>query len=116
MELGLKGKKAVITGARRGIGRSIAQLLADEGADLAISARGAEGLEAAAKDFESRGAKVFQRAFDVGDGDALKSFIEDSRRAWFDYSSGALLAVFPEGTYWLRVRFGVQCAGPLNRT
>ena len=44
--------------------------------------------------------------------DRLKSFIEDYRRAWFDYSSGELLAVFPEGTYWLRVRFGVQCAGP----
>ena len=78
MDLGLKGKKAIVTGASRGIGRSIAQLLADEGVDLAISARGAEGLEASAKDLESRGVKVFQRAFDVADGDALKGFIEDA--------------------------------------
>jgi len=78
MDLGLKGKKAIVTGASRGIGRSIAELLADEGVDLAISARGAEGLEAAAKDLESRGVKVFQRAFDVGDGEALKSFVADA--------------------------------------
>ena len=49
MDLGLKGKKAIVTGASRGIGLSIAEALADEGVDLAICARGAEGLEASAK-------------------------------------------------------------------
>ncbi|MFL3654210.1 MAG: SDR family NAD(P)-dependent oxidoreductase, partial [Halioglobus sp.] len=39
MDLGLSGKKAVITGSTRGIGRAIANLLADEGVDLAICAR-----------------------------------------------------------------------------
>src|SRR6266550_1643459 len=42
MDLGLKGKKAIVTGATRGIGRAIAETLADEGADVAIFARGQE--------------------------------------------------------------------------
>ena len=39
MDLGLAGKKAIITGGTKGIGRAIADLLADEGADVGICAR-----------------------------------------------------------------------------
>lgn len=78
MDLGLAGKKALVTGATRGIGRAIAETLAAEGVDLAICARTAEAVDAAKKDLESRGVKVFAKAVDVGDGDALKSFITDS--------------------------------------
>jgi len=39
MDLGLKGKKAIVTGGTRGIGRAIADLLADEGCNLALCAR-----------------------------------------------------------------------------
>jgi NAD(P)-dependent dehydrogenase (short-subunit alcohol dehydrogenase family) len=75
MELGLTGSKAIVTGASRGIGRAIAQALASEGCDLGICARGAEGLEAARKDLEERGARVFSRAVDVSDANALRAFI-----------------------------------------
>ena len=77
-DLQLKGKKAIVTGASRGIGRAIAETLADEGADVAICARNVEGLVAATKDLEGRGARTFSRALDVADSEALASFINDA--------------------------------------
>ena len=43
MHISFKGKKVVVSGGSRGIGRSIALAFAAEGADVAICARGAEG-------------------------------------------------------------------------
>jgi NAD(P)-dependent dehydrogenase (short-subunit alcohol dehydrogenase family) len=78
MDLGLEGKKALVTGASRGLGRAIAETLASEGVDLAICGRTADSLEEAAKSLESKGVKVYSKIVDVGDGDALKGFISDS--------------------------------------
>jgi NAD(P)-dependent dehydrogenase (short-subunit alcohol dehydrogenase family) len=78
MDLGLTGKKVLITAASRGIGLAVAQTFADNGCDVAICARGDAGLESARKDLESRGARVFTRALDVSAADALKSFVEDA--------------------------------------
>lgn len=81
MDLGLKGRRAVITGASRGIGRHIAATLAAEGVDLAICARGEPGVDAAKKELERAGVRVFAKAVDVGDGAALRGFIEESAQA-----------------------------------
>jgi hypothetical protein len=49
MDLGLKGKRALVTGASQGIGLACAEALAQEGCDLELVARGREGLEQAKK-------------------------------------------------------------------
>jgi 3-oxoacyl-[acyl-carrier protein] reductase len=80
MDLGLAGKKAIVSGASRGIGRAIAQVLADEGASLAICARGAEQLDTAAAEL-SASTKVFHQPLDVSDHDALRAFVDASAEA-----------------------------------
>jgi 3-oxoacyl-[acyl-carrier protein] reductase len=54
MDLGLKGKCALITGASKGLGRAIAEELAKEGAHVSICARGKEELEQAAQALRGR--------------------------------------------------------------
>jgi 3-oxoacyl-[acyl-carrier protein] reductase len=80
MDLGLAGKKAIVSGASRGIGRAIAQVLADEGVSLAICARGQEKLDAAAAELSAT-TKVFSQALDVSDHDALRAFVDASAEA-----------------------------------
>jgi 3-oxoacyl-[acyl-carrier protein] reductase len=53
MDLGLTGSKAIVTGGSKGIGRATARILAEEGCDLAITARDEERLEQAAKEIAS---------------------------------------------------------------
>ena len=74
MDLQLAGKKALVTGGSRGIGRAITERLLDEGATVSISARGAEGLEAAVADLSARGT-VYGESVDVADGDALTAWV-----------------------------------------
>ncbi|MDJ0785370.1 MAG: SDR family oxidoreductase [Myxococcota bacterium] len=75
MDLGLDGKRVLVTAASRGIGLATAQVFADHGCDVAICARGEAALTEAAKDLESRGARVFSQSVDVADADALKTFV-----------------------------------------
>jgi len=63
----LKGKKALITGASRGIGHAIATLFAKEGADLALTARDGALLEPLAKELRALGRRVHCMEWDVAD-------------------------------------------------
>ena len=75
MDLQLKGKTAVVTGATRGIGRAIAECFADEGANVAICARNADQVAETARALEAKGVKAFGQVVDIADGPALKAFI-----------------------------------------
>ena len=81
--LPLENQVAVITGASRGIGRSIASRLAADGADLVLSARGVEGVETAAREIEEEfpGRKVLAVASDVSSWDSVKEMLEHTTEA-----------------------------------
>jgi len=65
MDLGLKEKKVLVTGASRGIGRAVALEFAAEGADVAICARGKEALDETVAALRSRGGDAIGIAADV---------------------------------------------------
>jgi 3-oxoacyl-[acyl-carrier protein] reductase len=77
MDLGLAGKRALITGATKGIGRAIAETLLAEGASVAICARTPEDVEAAVKELSGKG-KAVGSAVDAADPESLKAWIASS--------------------------------------
>ena len=81
MDLALKGLKAVVTGGTKGIGRSIAQTLAAEGAHVAICARNADEVANAVAELSASGVTVFGRAVDVADGPGLAAWVKDAAAA-----------------------------------
>jgi len=76
MDLGLAGKRALVTGSTKGIGRRIAETLLAEGASVAICARDAAGVAQAVSEL-SVGAegRVWGAAVDAGDPESLRGFV-----------------------------------------
>lgn len=81
MDLGLKGKRVVVTGGSRGIGFAIADACAAEGAAVSVCARGADGVAAAVERLKAHGGVVHGLACDVGDPAALAGYVDAAAAA-----------------------------------
>ena len=78
MDLNLKGRRALVTGGSRGIGRAIVETLAREGADIALCARGEAGVQEALQAARACGVRATGRALDVRDAAAMSNWFADA--------------------------------------
>jgi len=83
MDLGLKGKRVILTGGSRGIGRAALEMFADEGCDIAFFSRNGDQVAETVESLSRRGGKVFGEAFDMEAG-------ADAYGAWLEKAAGEL--------------------------
>ncbi|MGQ0536962.1 MAG: SDR family NAD(P)-dependent oxidoreductase [Methanobacteriota archaeon] len=74
----LEGKGALVTGAGRGIGQAVALTLADAGAEVALSARSTEELEAVATEIRASGGTAHVVPADLSDATAPAKLVEEA--------------------------------------
>jgi 3-oxoacyl-[acyl-carrier protein] reductase len=82
MEINLQGKRVIVTGGSRGIGRAIALAFGAEGARVAICARTRGALEAVAAGLESQAQEVIALPVDVSSDTQVKDFVAQVAEAW----------------------------------
>ncbi|WP_397534660.1 SDR family NAD(P)-dependent oxidoreductase [Roseateles sp.] len=82
MDLELKGRRALVTGGSRGIGRAIVEALAAEGVNVALCARGEAGVNEAVAAARAHGVQAYGQALDVRDSAAME--------AWFSAATQQL--------------------------
>ncbi len=78
MDLGLKGLKAVLAGASKGIGRATAETLAAEGCDVAICARGSEAVDATVAALRAKGVNAVGAVVDMTDSEAYRAWVAEA--------------------------------------
>jgi 3-oxoacyl-[acyl-carrier protein] reductase len=79
MDLGLKGRVALVAASSQGLGKAVALALACEGAKLALCARRADAIEAAAEEIrKTAGVEVLARAADVTDREAVRRLVAET--------------------------------------
>ncbi len=81
MDLQLTGKRAIVTGGSRGIGKAIALELAREGVDVVVAARGTEALKATATEIaHATGRRAIPVVVDTGDDTSVSAMVADAVR------------------------------------
>lgn len=88
--LDASGKTVVVTGAASGIGRSLANQMADAGARLILADIDKAGLDKVAAELEAKGAQVLSRQVDMVDFAAVDKFAAEA----LDWAQGSLAFVF----------------------
>jgi NAD(P)-dependent dehydrogenase (short-subunit alcohol dehydrogenase family) len=78
----LNGKRSLVTGAGRGIGRAIALALADAGADVAITSRNADDAEPVAREIRAKGRTSLALPLEVRDRDSIRACFDRLAREW----------------------------------
>jgi 3-oxoacyl-[acyl-carrier protein] reductase len=80
MDLRISGRRALVTGGTRGLGRAVVDRLVEEGCAVALCARSADVVAATVEQLRSGGATAYGAAVDVTDEGALTGFVEDAAR------------------------------------
>ncbi len=81
MDLGLKGKRVLVTGGSKGIGRHCAEMFASEGASVSICARNAAEVAEAVTALKAKGVTAHGATVDVADKAALEAWVADAAKA-----------------------------------
>ena len=76
-----EGKKAIVTGAGRGIGRATALAFARQGADVSLAARAADEIESAGEEIRRLGRRAWAVTTDMSDLEQAESRIHQANRA-----------------------------------
>lgn len=81
MAFDFQGRRVVVAGGSRGIGRSIALAFAAAGADVSICARGAQALQATAAELSAHGRRVHAAPCDLADAAAVAGYVQAAAAA-----------------------------------
>jgi len=80
----LSGKTALITGASKGIGRAIAERMAEHGANVVVSSRKLDACEAVVKGIRDKGGEAIAVVCNIASKEALESLVAETRKAFGD--------------------------------